>query len=294
MVNLELFRVFYTVAKCGSLTKAGEQLYISQSAVSQAIKQLETGLGGKLFNRTSKGMELTENGLQIFGAVEKALTLLDGAEKTFTQLKDMATGTIKICASDTISTHYLLPFIKEYKEKYPQVKISLINGTTTEIIDLIKNKKGDIGLVNTPIPEGEVEYLGGVMTLHDVFCASAKFNRLTEQTIPLKRLQDFPLLLLELPTVTGQAVVEFAKAQGVKLKPEIQPSSIELLISLAKIGMGVACVPKEFILEELKENSLFEIKTDPALPERGVGLVVAKGEDLTFAVKEFIKLLGEK
>ena len=63
MVNLELYKVFYTVAKCGSLTKAAEELYISQPAVSQAIKQLETQLGGRLFNRTRKGMELTEPGV---------------------------------------------------------------------------------------------------------------------------------------------------------------------------------------------------------------------------------------
>jgi DNA-binding transcriptional LysR family regulator len=77
MVNLELYRVFYTVAKCGSLTKAAEELYISQPAVSQAIKQLETQLGGKLFNRTHKGMELSDaGGKQIFATVEKLTTEL--------------------------------------------------------------------------------------------------------------------------------------------------------------------------------------------------------------------------
>ena len=113
MVNLELYRVFYTVAKCGSLTKAAEELYISQPAVSQAIKQLETQLGGKLFNRTHKGMELSETGgKQIYPIVEQALKLFSSAESKYAEFKDTATGIVRICASDTVSTHFLLPYIK--------------------------------------------------------------------------------------------------------------------------------------------------------------------------------------
>ena len=83
MVNLELYRVFYVVAKCGSLTKAAEELFISQPAVSQAIKQLETQLGGKLFNRTHKGMELTETGgRQIIDTVEKIFAIMSVNGKT--------------------------------------------------------------------------------------------------------------------------------------------------------------------------------------------------------------------
>ena len=114
MVNLDLYRVFYTVAKCGSLTKAAEELYISQPAVSQAVKQLESQLGGKLFNRTHKGMELSDTGgKQIFDTVEKALKLLSEAETKYSELKNTATGVVRICASDTVSTHFLLRYIKK-------------------------------------------------------------------------------------------------------------------------------------------------------------------------------------
>ena len=122
MVNLELYRAFYKVAKCGSLTKAAEELYISQPAVSQAIKQLESGLSCQLFVRTHKGMELSETGgKQIFPAIEQALKLIDEAENKLTELKDTATGVVKICASDSVSTHCLIPVIKKYHEKYPEV-----------------------------------------------------------------------------------------------------------------------------------------------------------------------------
>ena len=142
MVNLELYRVFYTVAKCGSLTRAAEELYISQPAVSQAIKQLETQLGGQLFNRTHKGMELSETGgKQIFPIVEKALKLFDQAESKYSELKDTATGIVRVCASDTVSTHFLLPYIKEYHEKHPNVNLILQNCTSSETIEMLKNGK---------------------------------------------------------------------------------------------------------------------------------------------------------
>ena len=211
MVNLELYRVFYTVAKCGSLTKAAEELYISQPAVSQAIKQLERSLGGNLFNRTHKGMELSETGgKQIFPLVEQALKLLDNAESKYAELKDTATGVVRICASDTVATHFLLPYIKKYHEKYPDVNLILQNGTSSETIELLKNKKGDIGFVNLPIDDSDISLMNTVMRLHDTFVASDRFSELMCERVDLRKLQDYPLLMLELSTATRQAIVSFA------------------------------------------------------------------------------------
>ncbi len=295
MVNLELYRVFYVVAKCGSLTKAAEELYISQPAVSQAIKQLETQLGGKLFNRTHKGMELSETGgKQIFATVEKALKLFDDAESKYSELKDSATGVVRICASDTVSTHFLLPYIKEYHEKYPNVNLILQNGTSSETIEMLKNNKGDVGFVNLPIDDTDINLSNTVMQLHDTFVCSEKFKELVGGVVDLKRLQDYPLLMLELSTATRQAIVGFAHSQGIHLHPEIELASLELMTMLAKNGIGIACIPREFVKHELnEEKSLMEIKTNPALPTRAIGLALPKNANLTFAVKEFLKIISK-
>ena len=295
MVNLELYKVFYTVAKCGSLTKAAEELFISQPAVSQAVKQLETQLGGTLFNRTHKGMELSETGgKQIFPLVEQALKLFESAESKYTELKDKAVGTVRICASDTVSTHFLLPYLKSYHERYPDVNLTLINGTSSETIDMLKNGKGDIGFVNLPLDDSDIDLSNTVMQLHDVFVANEKFIELKDKTIDLKRLQDYPLLMLELSTATRQAIVSFAHSQGVHLHPEIELASLELMTSLAKNGIGIACIPEEFVKHEImEEKSLFKINVNPPLPSRAIGLALPKNTQLTFAVKEFIKLLSD-
>lgn len=295
MVNLELYRVFYTVAKCGSLTKAAEELFISQPAVSQAIKQLESGLGGQLFVRTHKGMELSETGgKQIFPAVEQALKLIDNAESKFIELKDTATGIIKICASDTVITHFLMPYIKKYHEKYPDVNLILQNGTSNETIEYLKNKKGDVGFLNLPIDDSNVQLLSNVMPIHDTFVASEKFSELFDGTVDLAKLQNYPLLMLDLSTATRQAIVNFSHSLAIHLHPEIEVASLELMLELAKIGIGIACIPREFALKELESGVLKEIKTNPTLPTRAIGLAVPKQENMSFAVKEFIKLLDER
>lgn len=295
MVNLELYKAFYAVAKRGSLTKAAEDLCISQPAVSQAIKQLETQLGGSLFNRTHKGVELSESGgKQIFPIVESALKLLDDAESKFAELKDTATGVIRICASDTVSSHFLIPVIKEYHEKYPEVNIVLMNGTSAETIEALKNKKGDVGFINLPTNDEGVETTNSVMQLHDAFMASDKFSELTEKTVDLKRLQDYPLIMLEASTSTQRAITSFTGSLGIQLHSEIEPASLELMVELAKNGLGIACLPKEFAERELKEGSLKEIKTDPALPARAICLALSKNAAATFAVREFVGLVNNK
>ena len=204
------------------IDKAAEELYISQPAVSQAIKQLETQLGGKLFNRTHKGMELSETGgKQIFSTVEKALKLFNEAESKYSELKDTATGIVRICASDTFCTHVLIPYIKEYHAKYPNVNLILQNCTSSETIEMLKSGKGDIGFVNLPIDDSDINLSNTVMQLHDTFVASERFCELMGETVDLRRLQDYPLLMLELSTATRQAIVSFAHSHGIHLHPEI-------------------------------------------------------------------------
>ena len=237
--------------------------------------------------------ELSETGgKQIFPIVEKALKLFDQAESKYSELKDTATGIVRICASDTVSTHFLLPYIKEYHEKHPNVNLILQNCTSSETIEMLKNGKGDIGFVNLPLDDSDVHLSNIVMQLHDTFVCSEKFKELTDGIIELKRLQDYPLLMLELSTATRQAIVSFAHSQGIHLHPEIELASLELMTSLAKNGIGIACIPREFVKHELEEEkSLLEIKTNPVLPTRAIGLALPKNADLTFAVKEFIKLI---
>lgn len=296
MVNLELYRVFYTVAKCGSLTRAADDLFISQPAVSQAIKQLEGQLGTPLFNRTHRGMELSEQGgKQIFDIVARALGELDEAENKLKEINSKATGTIRISASDTIFSYVVIDKIAEYHEKFPDVKINLINCITTETLDLLKNNKCDIAFLNLPVDDKDINLSGTIMPLHDTFVANKNYAALAEDVQPLKSMHDYPLLMLDQNTVTRKAIINFSHSIGVHLHPEVECGSLELMIQLAKNGVGIACVPKEYVRRELNDDkTLFEIRTEPALPARSIGIAFPKNQPVSYATKEFFKLFNKE
>ncbi len=291
MVNLELYRVFYTVAKCGSLTKAAEELFISQPAVSQAIKQLENQLGTTLFNRTHRGMELSvQGGKVIYGRVEEALNLLDGVENTLIELKTTATGTIRVGATDSIFSNILADKIAQYHEKYPAVRFDLITGTTLDTIAQLKDNKCDVVFLNLPIDDKDVNLSGSISLLSDIFVASPRFSELMGASVPVRRLQEYPLLMMEQNTVARHAVDSYLATLGIVLQPDIEVANWDLMLKLAVKGMGIGCVPREYCKEELESGELFEVDITPALPVRGVGLALPKNVPVPFALREFIAL----
>ena len=294
MVNLELYRVFYTVAKCGSLTKAAEELFISQPAVSQAVKQLETQLGTTLFNRTHRGMELSvQGGKLIYGKVEEALTLLERAENALIELKTSATGTIRVGATDSIFSNILADKIAEYHERYPAVKFDLLTGTTLDTVEQLKNNKCDIVFLNLPIEDKDIMLSGSVSLLSDIFVASSRYSELKGVTVPVKKLQEFPLLMMDTNTVARRAVDAYLATLGISLQPDIEVANWDLMLKLASKGMGVGCVPREYCKKELESGDLFEVDISPSLPVRGVGLALPKNVPVPFALREFISLFKQ-
>lgn len=295
MVNLELYRVFYTVAKCGSLTKAAQELFISQPAVSQSIKQLESQLGITLFNRTHRGMELSAAGGKIiFKQVEDALRLLDQAENTLTEFQHAATGTIRIGATDSIFYHVLADKIAQYNSRYPAVKLELISSTSPYTVSQLKEGRCDIAFVNLPMEDDEVNFYGTITHLTDVFVAGERFSELKGQSLPIKRLQELPLLMIEENTVARRTLNSFLDMLGVQLHPDIEVANWDLMIKLAVKGMGVGCLPREYCKKELEDGRLFELDITPSLPTRGVGIALAKRVPLSFAMKEFIAMFNEE
>lgn len=296
MVNLELYRVFYTVAKCGSLTRAAEELYISQPAVSQSVKQLENQLGVSLFNRTHRGMELSaQGGKLIFDEVERALALFNEAENRIAQTKASATGTIRIGASDTIFEYFLADKIVDFHERFPAVKIELMADFTPDTIEKLKANRCDIAFVNLPITvEPELHLYGNCMRLNDVFITGEKFKQLAEGIQPLSKLKKYPLIMMDKNTVARQSLDNFLRTVGVDLQPSIEVGSWDLMKRLVLRGMGIGVIPKEYAKHRLNVGELYEIETDPVLPARSVGMLLPKNQPVSYALHSFIEYFREE
>jgi len=294
MVNLDLYRVFYTVAKCGSLTKAAEELFISQPAVSQAIKQLEQQLGGKLFNRVSRGMELSDTGgKQMFAIVSEVIERLDKAENEFSVLKNNATGSIRISAEDNVTTYFLMKYIIEYHEMYPNVVMTFTNASTKQSIELIKSNKADIAFVDLPVHDNSVYFTGQTGKIHDVFAANKAYSHLFNRQLDITTISNYPVLMLDPSTTTRQQIDSFLSDLNIKIQPEFEVGSVDLMVKMAKRGLGIACIPREYIKDELESGELFELNVTPLFPIRANGVIVNKDRNFSFAVCEFLKLLNK-
>ncbi len=291
MVNLDLYRVFYTVAKCGSLTRAAEELYISQPAVSQSIKQLENQLGVSLFNRTHRGMELSaQGGKLIFKEVESALKLLYDAETRIGEMKESATGTIRIGATDTIFKYFLADKIVDYHERFPAVKIELLADFTPASIEKLKANHCDVAFVNLPIEvDEELKLDEGGARLNDIFIVGEKFAALSEGCVSLDKLRDYPLIFMNKNTVSRRAIDNFFSSVGVELTPSIEVGSWDLMKKLVARGMGVGAIPREYATKSLRARELFEVQTDPVLPVRSVGMLLPKDRPVSYALHSFIE-----
>ena len=295
MVNLELYRVFYTVAKCGSLTKAAQELYISQPAVSQAIRQLENQLGTTLFNRVHKGMELTKQGGElVFEDVSRALQLLDGVESRLSELKKRAKGTLRIGASETIFQYILADKLVRYHALYPDVKFELLSDVSPITIEQLKTDRCDVGFLNFPIPEDEGIVVRQTITLlNDVFIGGKGFERFRGRQVPLWELQKEPLLLMEPHTVARSAVDHFCTSLGIRFRPAIEVDSWGFMKKLVAEGMGIGCIPREYMQPEAGDNSIFEIEVSPTMPSRSVGVALPKNTSISYALRAFLELFRE-
>ena len=292
MIDFELYKLFYTVAKYGSLSKAAEELFISQPAASQSIKRLEELLDTPLFNRMHHGMELSaQGGKIIFDDVEQAIKLLYGVEQKLAALKQNATGTIRIGASETIFQYILSEKIVKYNKLFSQVKIELISDVSPKIFALMKKNECDIGFVNLPIADDEDIVIDqSIVFLNDIFIGGERFSELKGKELSVRDLQKYPLLLMEEHTVSRESVNNYGVSHGVNFKPAVEVNSWGFMKKLVIDGMGIGCIPREYALNWLKEGSLFELNVIPSLPVRSVGMALPKNVNMTFALQSFINL----
>ncbi|ALS28283.1 LysR family transcriptional regulator [Paenibacillus cisolokensis] len=288
--NLEWYRTFYFTARAGSFSKAGEMLHITQPAVTHSIKQLETRLGGQLFHRTPKGVTLTAEGEALLAYVEQAYHLIAAGERKISDMHDLLTGTIRIGAGDTLCKHYLLPALQAFHADYPGIRIQVVNRTTPETIEMLKDGTIDVGIVNLPV-EDRLLHVEEGGRLQDCFVAGPAYAHIAEQALPWERLSEYPLMMLERGSRSREFVDGFASARGCRLQPDIELGSVDLLIEFAKRGFGMACVIRQFVERQLKSGELFEIRLNEPLPSRGIGIVTLRSVPLSAAARKLVGML---
>ncbi len=295
LINLELYRIFYTTAKLGSISKAAKELFTSQPAVSQSIKSLEKKLEGQLFYRTPNGVILTSEGEILFKYIEQGYALMQTAEKKFFELKNMNVGQLRIAVCSSVCKNYLLDYLEKYCVKYPNIKIFIKDKSSKEIVKALEIGEVDIGIINLNLKYKNMLHIFKTFKIHDCFVAGSRFSEINNRQISIKELTDnYPIILLEEKGNTRSYINDYFSLHEIELEPQMELSNLELLIEFAKRGLGVSCVVKEYVQEELKQNQLFEVSIAEKIPERIMGVSVVKDFPLSTATQKFIELISDE
>lgn len=289
-VKLELYKVFKEVAEAGNITAAAQSLYISQSAVSQSIKQLEGELQTRLFSRNSRGVTLTGEGKLLYEYVRSAMGLLETGEAKLSQTHDLQMGHLTIGASDTVTSQFLLPYLDRFHRQYPAIHIQIVSGRSHKVLGLLQSGKVDIAFASTPSEATSLTVFPCFAT-HAIFVAGADYPCDFDHVYTIQEIARFPLILLERKASSRLYLEKYFLQNGLHLDPEIELGARSLLVDLATIGFGVAGVTEEFVTRELDSGRLRKLRTDFEIPARSVDMCTLRDVPMTAAAEQFVSFV---
>ena len=293
-INLDLYRIFYVVAKSGSISAAANVLFISQPAITFQIKKLEDQLGISLFTRTKHGVILTDEGKVLFDYVKYGIESITNGENALSNLKNLDSGVIRIGASTTVFRHIVMPYLEKFHELYPKIDIQIVNNLTNNLLKELRNGNLDILFLNMPMNENKDLKITPLTDVQDIFVGNKKYYDLTNGKLHLNDLNSFPLIFQKLPSNTRTYLNNYLKNNKVDLKPQLEVVSYNLIMDLVKAGFGIGYATKEFIKTELENNSLYEIEVVPKVPKRFIGIATIDKKTPNYSVKKLIEMMTTK
>lgn len=289
-INYELYKVFYYVATTLSFSDASRHLFISQSAVSQSIKTLERKLEQQLFIRSTKRVQLTPAGQLLLKHIEPAMNLIQRGENQLLESKSLGLGQLHIGASDTICRYFLVPYLKQFHKKYPNVPIKVTNATSLNCVNLLEQGKVDMIVTNFPNTRLNQSYIQKTVSeFRDVFIANPAYFKFSQKAISLRELTRYPLITLERRCTTYEFLHNLFLQHQLELLPEIELSSNDLLIDLARIGLGIALVPDYCVRRE--NGELIIVNTVETMPARQMVACLNPSLPLNASTEAFLNLL---
>lgn len=320
--NLNNYKVFYNVAKYKSLSKAAEKLYISQPAISKSISKLEEGLEIKLFDRTSKGVMLTDEGEVLYKHIESAFESIIKGEDEIKKIGELGIGQLRIGVSTSLCKHILLDYLKGFITMNPHIKVIIDCHSTINTIKLLQEEKIDIGLIcETDIPKG-YKYKK-LKDIHDIFVASDNYidnlhlrerenddsdssndsyffaGNLTSFLSGKKTTYDYKLsskeileksnlMLLEQNNITRTHIDRYLAGEDIHPNQILEINNMDLLIDFAAIGMGVASIVREFATDYLESGQIIELPLEKEVKKRTVGFIYPEGKIKQTALEKFL------
>ncbi len=294
--NFNLYHIFYTVAKCSNISGAAKELFISQPAISKAISKLEQNLNTTLFIRSSRGVQMTESGEILYKQVSTAFSAINQGEEQLRKMNELGMGHLSLGVSTILCKYILMPYLAAFIKENPHIQISISCQSTYKIIEALENGTVDIGLIAEPKSLDKLHF-DKIKEIEDIFVTTksylenlrARTNQAPGRDEGKALLSEATLMLLDKGNITRQYVEQFLTLEHFNADQLIEVTAMDLLIDFAKIDLGIACVIKEFVKEDLKSGALIQLKMPTAIPARSVGFAYLKNTVRSPSMEKFIR-----
>jgi DNA-binding transcriptional LysR family regulator len=291
MISFQAYQAFYAVAQCGSITAAAKLLELTQPTVSHAIQMLEQALACPLFVRTRKGVSLTPEGQRLYEDIAPACRRIRKAEADFQSRQSLEEGQIYLGASEITLRHFLLPYLKEFRQTYPAIRLRLSNSTTPAALEALHNGELDCAvLVIDPRENYSDLRVIPLAVFRDMVIAGPGFARLRERTVSLAHLMEYPLIAMTEGTVSRSFFSGFFAQHGLALTPEIETATADLITPLVETGLGIGFVPPSFAAESIQAGKIFPVQLEEAVPCRHICMVQPEKRPISTAAQAFVEM----
>ncbi len=279
---------FIGVVNHGSFTKASEHSYISQPSISKAVKRLEGELQVELFDRSTRHLRLTDAGKVVYRQGEQALTSLAKLPSMLNELKDGTAGEIKIGMPPLIGTLFFPKIARTFRERYPNVKLELVELGAQLIEQLVEKSKIDVGLIVLPVDQSLFN-IDSFYSDEFVLCIHQNHQLATQESVTLAELKDEQFIVFSKGFTLHDYIINSCKEAGFVPSILYESSQWDLILELVASKMGIALLPK--LIFERQNNS--EVKTIPLKSPRllwDLGIITKKGGYHSFVLRKLLQL----
>lgn len=292
-LSYDTYRIFYYAAKYQGFTQAAGILGSNQPNITRAIKNLEAALGCKLFIRSNHGVRLTPEGEKLYTHISLAFEHIRAGEAEVSANQNLQSGVVTVAASEIALHCCLLPVLKEYRAKYPGVRIRVSNYTTPQAIAVLKDGLADFAVITLPSHPPKTLRRYEITEIREVPIAGTAFRELHGKPLTLRELARYPLVGLGPHTATFSFYSQLFSSNGLTFQPDIEAATADQILPMVKSNLGIGFVPELLAHGEIAAGNVFTLDLEPPVPLRQIGLLTQENQPLSVAARELKRMITE-
>ncbi|WP_340618211.1 DNA-binding transcriptional regulator YeiE [Xenorhabdus entomophaga] len=281
-ITLRQLEIFAEVLKSGSTTQASQQLALSQSAVSASLTDLEGQLGVRLFDRVGKRLVTNEHGRLLY---PKALALLEQVGEV-EQLFKLELGALRLAASSTIGNYMLPEMLAKYRQDYPDTPLELNIGNTEDVIKAVAEFRVDLGLIEGLCHDPEL--ITQPWMKDELIIFSSPESSLLQRDLTIEDLITAPWILREKGSGTREVLDHLLFSQIPRFNIAMELGNSEAIKHAVQYGMGISCLSRKVVQEQLKSGTLAELIIPGLSLNRNLYLIYHRQKHMSNALQKLL------